>query len=154
MITTFKDLQGAHVELTFGENRMGMEARHVLVVLKHDGKWLVTRHFVRGIEFPGGKAEEGETIAEAAIREAIEETGVTVTDLVKFAEYVVISNVIFCKAVFTGKVSSIEEDPQLFETEGALWMTDDELENCNELSFHMKDAGMAEIRKWVNAYVS
>ena len=154
MITTFKDLHGAHVELTFGENRMGMEARHVLVVLKHEGKWLVTRHLVRGIEFPGGKAEEGETIAAAAIRETIEETGVTITDLVKFAEYVVISNVTFCKAVFTGKVSSIEENPQLFETEGALWMTDDELENCNELSFHMKDAGMAEIRKWVNAYVS
>ena len=64
------------------------------------------------------------------------------------------SNVTFCKAVFTGKVSSIEENPQLFETEGALWMTDEEFDDCNELSFHMKDAGMAEIRKWVNTYVS
>jgi 8-oxo-dGTP diphosphatase len=154
VITIFKDLQGAHVELTFGENRMGMEARHVLVVLKHEGRWLMTRHLVRGIEFPGGKAEEGETIAEAAIRETIEETGVTITNLVKFAEYVVVSNVTFCKAVFTGKVSSIEKNPQLFETEGALWLTDEELEHCNELSFHMKDAGMAEIRKWVNAYVA
>ncbi|MFC5602338.1 NUDIX domain-containing protein [Sporosarcina koreensis] len=133
---------------------MGMEARHVLVVVKHEGKWLVTRHSNRGIEFPGGKAEDGETIFDAAIRETIEETGVTISDLVKFAEYVVISNVTFCKAVFTGKVSSIEENPQLFETEGALWMTDEELDNCDELSFHMKDAGMAEIRKWVNAYAS
>lgn len=145
-------MQGAHVELTFGENRRGIEARHVLVVLKHEGKWLLTRHSVRGIEFPGGKAEDGETIAEAAIRETIEETGVTITDLVKFAEYVVMSNVTFCKAVFTGKVSSIEENPQLFETEGALWLTDEQLANCDELSFHMKDAGMAEIRKWVNTY--
>lgn len=126
----------------------------MLVVVKHEGKWLVTRHSIRGIEFPGGKAEDGETIVEAAIRETIEETGVTIKDLVKFAEYVVISNVKFCKAVFTGKVSSIEEYPQLFETEGALWMTDEELDNCDELSFHMKDAGMAEIRKWVNAYAS
>lgn len=131
-----------------------MEARHVLVVLKHEGRWLVTRHSVRGIEFPGGKAEDGETISEAAIRETIEETGVTITDLVKFAEYVVMSNVTFCKAVFTGKVSCIDENPKLFETEGALWMTDEELANCNELSFHMKDAGMAKIRKWVDAYVS
>ncbi|WP_432360121.1 NUDIX hydrolase [Sporosarcina sp. UB5] len=154
MITTFKDLHGAHVELTFGENRFGMEARHVLVVLKHEGRWLVTRHSMRGIEFPGGKAEDGETIVAAAIRETIEETGVTITDLIKFAEYVVMSNVTFCKAVFTGKVASIEENPQLFETEGALWMTDEQLANCNELSFHMKDAGMAEIRKWVNAYGS
>lgn len=133
---------------------MGMEARHVLVVLKHKGKWLVTRHTVRGIEFPGGKAEEGETIFDAAIRETIEETGVTITDLVKFAEYVVISNVTFCKAVFTGKVCRIEENPQLFETEGAIWMTDEELTTCDELSFHMKDAGMAEIRKWVDEYAS
>ncbi|MCM3638171.1 NUDIX domain-containing protein [Sporosarcina luteola] len=131
-----------------------MEARHVLVVLKHEGRWLVTRHSIRGIEFPGGKAEDGETISEAAIRETIEETGVTITDLVKFAEYVVMSNVTFCKAVFTGKVSSIDENPKLFETEGALWMTDEELANCNELSFHMKDAGMVKIRKWVDAYVS
>ncbi|WP_252503888.1 NUDIX domain-containing protein [Sporosarcina sp. Marseille-Q4943] len=131
-----------------------MEARHVLVVLKHEGRWLVTRHSIRGIEFPGGKAEDGETIAEAAIRETIEETGVTITELVKFAEYVVMSNVSFCKAVFTGKVSSIDENPQLFETEGALWMTDEELVSCKELSFHMKDAGMAEIRKWVDANVS
>jgi len=133
---------------------MGMEARHVLVVIKHEGKWLVTRHTIRGIEFPGGKAENGETIVDAAIRETIEETGVTVTDLVKFAEYVVVSNLTFCKAVFTGKVSRIEENPQLFETEGALWLTDEELANCDELSFHMKDAGMTEIRKWVDAYAS
>ncbi|MCG7342526.1 NUDIX domain-containing protein [Sporosarcina sp. ACRSL] len=154
MVTTFKDLQGAHVELTFGENRMGMEARHVLVVLKHKGRWLMTRHSIRGIEFPGGKAEDGETIAEAVVRETIEETGVTITDLVKFAEYVVVSNVTFCKAVFTGKVHSIEENPQLFETEGALWLTDEELDNCTELSFHMKDTGMAEIRKWVDVNVT
>lgn len=140
--------------MTFGDNRMNMEARHVLVVLKHKDKWLLTRHSVRGVEFPGGKAEEGETIQDAAIRETIEETGVTITDLVKFAEYVVVSNVTFCKAVFTGQVVSIDENPQLHETEGALWMTDEELNECDELSFHMKDAGMAEIRKWVENYVS
>ncbi|WP_339254651.1 NUDIX domain-containing protein [Sporosarcina sp. FSL W8-0480] len=125
----------------------------MLVVLKHNGKWLLTRHSIRGIEFPGGKAEVGESIEEAAIRETIEETGVTITDLVKFAEYVVMSNVTFCKAVYTGKVAMIDENPTLYETEGALWMNDKELDNCEELSFHMKDAGMVEIRKWVETYV-
>ena len=79
----FKDNKGGRVELTFGENDIGMAARHVLVVLKHKGKWLLTRHSMRGIEFPGGKAEEGESIEEAAIRETIEETGVTITELGK-----------------------------------------------------------------------
>ena len=152
VIVTFNDLNGAHVELTFGENRFGMPARHVLIVLKYNGKWLLTRHRIRGIEFPGGKAEEGETIEEAAIRETIEETGVTITDLVKFAEYVVRSNVTFCKAVFTAKVEHIDENPVLHETDGARWMTDSELDSCGELSFHMKDAGMSAIRKWVEAY--
>ncbi|QTD43351.1 NUDIX domain-containing protein [Sporosarcina sp. Te-1] len=149
---TFSDLKGANVELTFGENRQGMEARHVLVVLKHEGKWLVTRHESRGIEFPGGKAEPGESIEEAAIRETIEETGVTVKKLVKFAEYVVETDPPFCKAVFTGTIESIEENPVLYETGGALWLSDEELDLCTELSFHMKDTGMKHIRKWVETH--
>jgi len=149
---TYNDIKGAAVELTFGENRKGMEARHVLVVLKHEGKWLLTRHESRGIEFPGGKAEPGETIEEAAVREAIEETGVTLKDLVKFAEYVVETDPPFCKAVFTGMVDSIEENPVLYETGGALWFTDEELDLCDELSFHMKDTGMEKIRKWVETH--
>lgn len=151
-IVTFKDLNGARVELTFGDNRFGMPARHVLIVLKHEGKWLLTQHRTRGIEFPGGKAEAGETIEEAAIRETYEETGVTITNLVKFAEYVVQSNITFCKAVFTAEVVHIEENPELHETEGARWMTSQELNECDQLSFYMKDEGMPAIRKWVDSY--
>lgn len=153
-IVSFNDANGVHVELTFGENRFEMPARHVLVVLRHKGKWLLTRNSVRGIEFPGGKAEEGETIEEAAVRETIEETGVTITNLVKFAEYVVQSNVTFCKAVFTAEVVHIDESPRLHETEGAEWMSDSELDACTNLSFYMKDEGMSAIRKWVDTYES
>lgn len=151
-IVLFKDANGVDVELTFGDNRMGMPARHVLVVLKHKGQWLLTENPTRGIEFPGGKAEEGETIEAAAIRETIEETGVTLTNIVKFAEYVVQSNVPFCKAVFTAEVSHIDEHPALHETQGAVWMSDNELDNCATLSFYMKDEGMPRLREWVNAY--
>ena len=112
------------------------------------------RHSVRGVEFPGGKAEDGETIEEAVIRETIEETGVTITDLVNFAEYVVQSNITFCKAVFTGKVVKIDENPVLHETEGAMWMTSDEFDQCEDLSFHMKDTGMEALRKWVEEHES
>jgi len=71
---------------------------------------------------------------------------------VKFAEYVVQSNVTFCKAVFTADIAHIDENPTLHETEGAVWMTDDELTNCETLSFHMKDEGMSAIRKWVELH--
>ncbi|MER2090128.1 MAG: NUDIX domain-containing protein [Sporosarcina sp.] len=151
---TFNDVNGGRVELIFGRNHSGMPARHVLVVLKYKEKWLLTRHSVRGIEFPGGKAEEGETIEQAAIRETIEETGVTITDVTNFAEYIVRSNITFCKAVFTGKVAEIDENPRLYETGGALWMTNDELDACEELSFHMKDTGMELLREWVEAHES
>lgn len=149
-MTIFTDLNGGRVELTFGENPIGLEARHVLVVCKHEGKWLLTRHTLRGIEFPGGKAEDGETIEAAAIRETFEETGVVISNLEKFAEYVVESKPTFCKAVFTATVEHIKENPVLHETEGLLWLDDDELSSCQELSFHMKDEGMQLIRKWVD----
>jgi len=152
VILTFDDLNGARVELTFGENRFGMPARHVLAVLKYKDKWLLTKHSIRGIEFPGGKAEDGETIEEAVVREVFEETGVTIINLVKFAEYVVQTDQPFCKAVFTAEVNHVIENPVLHETEGVQWLTDSELDNCTELSFYMKDAGMTEIRKWVSAY--
>ena len=152
VILTFKDLNGTRVELTFGENHFGIPARHVLAVLKYKGKWLLTKHRIRGIEFPGGKAEDGETIEEAVIREVFEETGVTISNLVKFAEYVVQSDQPFCKAVFTAEVVDIDENPLLHETKGARWLTDIELDNYDDLSFYMKDAGMTAIRKWVSGY--
>ena len=148
---TFNDINGGRVELSFGKNRFSMPARHVLVVLKYKEKWLLTRHLERGVEFPGGKAEEGESIEEAAIRETIEETGVRITNVQNFAEYVVRNNITFCKAVFTGSVVEIDENPTLYETKGATWMTSEELDACDELSFHMKGTGMEALRKWVEA---
>lgn len=145
----FMDMNGVHVELTFGPNKHGIEARHVLVVCQHENKWLLTRHRERGIEFPGGKAENGETIEQAAIREVKEETGASICNVKQFAEYVVFTDQPFCKAVFTAEIIAIDEHPKLFETEGARWMTEEELQNCTELSFHMKDSGMDNIREWV-----
>ncbi|WP_153730917.1 NUDIX hydrolase [Sporosarcina obsidiansis] len=147
----FEDLNGANVELSFGPNQHDIEARHVLVVIKHLDRWLLTKHRIRGIEFPGGKAEPGESIRQAAIRETMEETGVVIENVQPFAEYVVFTDPPFCKQVFTGEVVHIETDYNLMETEGIIWMTDAELDTCKELSFHMKDKGMGELRKWVEA---
>lgn len=151
---SFVDLNGFAVDLTFEKKCFKKEAGHVLVVLKHDGNWLLTRHPSRGVEFPGGKREVGETIVEAAIRETIEETGVTITNVEKFAQYVVHDTVPFYKTVFTGRVLHINKGFERYETEGAVWLTNGELVACDELSFYMRDAGMSAILKWVDTHES
>lgn len=151
-VYVFTDLEGERVELTFGPNQNQMTATHVLLLLKYEGKWLLTKHRTRGIEFPGGKAEDREPIEAAVIRETYEETGVVITNVHQFAEYVVHSDPPFCKAVFTGEVVKIEKNPTLHETEGAVWFSDDELNTCEDLSFHMKDAGMEQLKRWIDSH--
>lgn len=141
----FTDLNGYRVNLSFTRGTLTVEPRHVLVLLQYEGKWLCTIHKRRGIEFPGGKAERGETLEQAAIREVYEETGVVVKELEWFAEYVVHDNIIFCKAVFLATFS--RQDDVLFdlETSGMLWLMEDELLARSDLSFHMKDGCMHRI---------
>lgn len=148
----FTDLLGTRVELAFDWRQQTIPPRHVLLLLRHEGCWLVTKHQTRGIEFPGGKAEEGETIEEAVIREAYEETGVTIHEIHQFAQYVVHSEKPFCKAVFTAAVKSIDEEAPTYETDGAVWMTAAQLDACKTLSFHMQDEGMRALREWVEMY--
>lgn len=149
---SFKDLNGNQVDLTFKKQYFIKEAGHVLVVLKYQGKWLLTQHKKRGIEFPGGKREPYETVFDAAKRETFEETGVTISSVKKIAQYIVHEENPFCKTVFTGWVAQIDDDYERHETDGAVWMTDEELDACETLSFYMKDEGMSAIRKWVDTY--
>jgi len=62
-----------------------MEASKVVAIalVESNGRWLVARRsegrvFAGLWEFPGGKVEEGESAAEAAVREVREETGLEV----------------------------------------------------------------------------
>ena len=59
---TFQDLNGIQVELSFEKGIFPIKAMHVLVIAKYEEKWLLTKHPIRGIEFPGGKVEENETL--------------------------------------------------------------------------------------------
>ncbi len=149
---SFHDLHNNWVELSFKPDQFDVVAKHVLVLAKYKRKWLMTKHPKRGIEFPGGKVEEGETLEEAAIREALEETGVQLDELEWLAEYKVMDNPPFCKAVYVGKVKEILNGPTTHETEGVIWLSEDEWENNDELSFHMKDTGMQNILEKVKAY--
>lgn len=142
---TFIDENGCNVQLRFDKGPFEIEPKHVLVFVFCDGKWLCAINKKRGVEFPGGKVEPGETLEEAAIREVYEETAVHISDLKWFAYYVVHDRVPFCKAVFTGKVEKIDEFVEEHETLGTIWLTTEELLKHPSLSFYMKDEGMKKM---------
>lgn len=141
---TFYDVNGNKVELAF-EGPFPIEPKHVLVLVQKDRKWLCTVNDKRGVEFPGGKVEENESLMEAAKREVYEETGVHIRDLKKFAHYTVYDETPFCKVVFTAKVESIEPFVQIHETSGRVFLSMDELIEHPNLSFYMKDDGMKKM---------
>ena len=141
----FKDLNGTQVTLSFEPNTFSIPAKHVLVLSYGENKWLMTRNPRRGLEFPGGKVEEGESLIEAVRRETLEETGATLTDIEWFAEYVVHDKVPFRKVVFLARVSQLYDIDESFETDGRDWLTLEEFNLSSELSFHMKDLGMKKM---------
>ncbi len=149
---TFIDENGLQVVLRFDEGPFEVEPRHVLALVKYEDKWLCTEHYKRGIEFPGGKQEEGETLMEAAIREVYEETQVKVKDARWFAYYVVYDEIPFCKAVFTASVDQIEEFVGEYETLARYWLTEEELLSHPNLSFYMRDDGMKKMLQEVKTH--
>lgn len=129
-----------------------MEPGHVLVLVQMDGKWLCAINEKRGVEFPGGKVEPGETLVEAAKREVYEETRVHIKDLKLFAHYTVYAQPPFCKAVFTAKVERIDPFLKQYETSGRLFLKMEEALNHPGASFYMRDAGMKKMMQEVKRF--
>jgi 8-oxo-dGTP diphosphatase len=138
----FFDKFGNKVELTFSTNAFQQPAKHVLVICQFKGAWFLTNHKVRGLEFPGGKVEEGESLKEAARREVYEETGALLDEMVQIAEYKVSEEKeSFVKAVFWGKIKEISKSANYHETNGPVEVQGDilQLRFGKEYSFIMKD---------------
>ena len=142
---SFIDQNGLTVTLSFEKNAFLIPSKHVLVLANNEEMWLLTKHPTRGIEFPGGKVEDQETLIDAAKRETYEETGARISNVEWVAEYIVHDVKPFCKTVFRAKIDTIEDTFEVHETEGPIWFTLQEFFQSKELSFHMKDDGMRKI---------
>lgn len=139
---TFRDYNGATVRLAFERNQFSKEPQHVLTICRYRDAWLLTKHKLRGLEFPGGKVELRETLEDAARREVFEETGARLKELQFIGEYEVDnSSDSFVKALFYGEVEELEQNAHYHETAGPVLVECDLLIQRfgEEYSFIMKD---------------
>ena len=138
----FLDTKGNRVSLKFDDLSVEMAGEHVWILCLYQDRWLLTKHRERGLEFPGGKVEFGETPREAAIREVLEETGAEIEKLQFIGQYKVFSeDEVIVKNIYFAEIKSINEQSHYFETEGPRLIDSSLLAETigDEYSFIMKD---------------
>lgn len=138
----FYDFYGNEVKWNDEQGLFEETAAHVFVICSYDGKWLLTKHPKRGIEFPGGKVEENESPVQAAMREVHEETGGITGEILPLGEYKVEGGAAtIIKAVYYAKVISMQDKMDYMETDGPVLLDQlpDDYQTSPEYSFIMKD---------------
>ncbi|TLS39020.1 RNA deprotection pyrophosphohydrolase [Pseudalkalibacillus caeni] len=148
---SFIDFYKNEVKLSFEDHPFSKTPKHVWVICRFRNQWLLTEHPRRGIEFPGGKVEKGETADEAAVREVHEETGAHVKHLSYIGQYKVEGKGgTIIKNIYYAEIKEIIPRESYFETKGPVLMDDlpANLKDNNRYSFMMKDNVLREsIRK-------
>lgn len=137
----FKDQNGCLVQLAF-ERKPNVKPEHIWVVCRYQQKWLLTNHKVRGLEFPGGKIEQGESEVEAVHREVWEETGALIEELFDIGQYQVLcTDEMISKAIYFATISDIQKKEDYLETEGPVLISTlpEKIVDDPSYSFIMKD---------------
>lgn len=137
-----KDINGNIVYLTFDKESFKNDAKHVFVICKFQDFWVMTKHKERGLEFPGGKLEKGETLEEAARREVLEETGGIISDIRHIGQYEVHGiHDQFVKNIYLALISHFQNQNHFYETEGRVLLKSELMpaDIGEEFSFIMKD---------------
>ncbi|AQY51408.1 RNA deprotection pyrophosphohydrolase [Paenilisteria weihenstephanensis] len=143
----YQDSLGNAVSIQFDATK---EADDVLVIAKFHDAWLFTTHKSRGIEFPGGKGELGETNEAAARRETMEETGAKLDKLHRIAQYEVkTAERVFSKRVYFANVIGFVNQVDYMETLGPTLIAGDlaNIVQQEQFSFFMRDEGMQVVIK-------
>lgn len=134
---TFKDFKGREVTLKY---EYVDQTDHVLIIPKLNNQFLLTHHKERGLEFPGGKVEQGESLVEAAQRELYEETGGLVVNLHFVGTYTVNDGEdTFSKAAFCCNIERLDGLQDYHETLGPKLVTQIEDIDDEDKSELLKD---------------
>lgn len=151
-LITFRDYYNNEVKLSFEDHPFSESPMHVWVICRHKGQWLLTKHSERGLEFPGGKVEEGETAKEAAVREVMEETGGTIQDINYVGQYMVDgrSDTVI-KNVYFATIDKLTEQETYYETEGPILLKyiPGKVKYIKKYSFIMKDGVLENCMKYI-----
>lgn len=138
----FIDFYKNEVTLSFVDHPFSKSPKHVWIICKYQDKWLLTKHKERGLEFPGGKVEVGETAKQGAIREIKEETGGIIDQIHYVGQYFVAGKrdqVI--KNVYFAEIKELKKQPTYFETDGPVLLMEipQNVKHNKSFSFIMKD---------------
>ncbi|SDK08922.1 RNA deprotection pyrophosphohydrolase [Sediminibacillus albus] len=139
---TFTDYYNNEVQLSFDDHPFSKSPKHVWVICRWKEQWLLTNHKDRGIEFPGGKVEEGESAEEAAIREVNEETGGIVKELIYVGQYNVAGKGgTIIKNIYFATIEKVIEQNSYYETFGPVQLEKlpEHIKINPDFSFMMKD---------------
>jgi len=137
----FTDFLSKRVHLSVDGESFEKMPQHVWILTRYKNQWVLTKHKKRGLEFPGGKVEIGESLEEAAKREIREEIGAEVGPLHYMGQYKVVGETAIIKAIFYADVTELSHQETYHETNGPHLVSDDLInERMSELySFIMKD---------------
>lgn len=156
MVYTFTDYYHNEVKLSFKREPFSKEPKHVWVICRYNNKWLLTSHRSRGLEFPGGKVEQGETAKEAARREVMEETGAIIGQLHYVGQYFVDGKggEIF-KNIYFAEIAELVEQAHYFETEGPVLLErlPHNIEKDKRYSFMMKDDVLVRSLDYIEQHI-
>jgi|SRR5690625_1289258 len=142
MVDKFIDYYKNEVTLSFADHPFSKQPKHVWVICLYKNEWLLTKHKERGLEFPGGKVEAGETAEQGAIREVQEETGGIIDSIHYIGQYYVAGkkeHVI--KNIYFAQIKQLLKQSTYFETEGPVLLKDlpKNVKHHKQFSFIMKD---------------
>lgn len=138
----FKDYYNNEVKLSFADHPFSQHPKHVFVICQFQDKWLLTEHKERGLEFPGGNVEEGESAVQGAIREVKEETGALIDQMSYVGQYFVNGKkkpVI--KNIYFAQIQKLFKQETYYETKGPVLLDEipNNIKTNDSFSFIMKD---------------